>query len=276
MALRLFASVLFLALTASLANAYTIVMRDGRRVEIPNEYTVTNSTLTYEIGNGIQVTIQLSGVDVAATERANGQSSGSFYVKREVPRTVPAAPQTRGPAQRSVTNKDLEVYRRARVESEQEYEKNRRELGLPSLEERRKETAEIEERTLQQLLSMRAQQQQEEESQRNRAEILTLQTQIEYLRRRLEETPNPYAFDPFLAGFPFGTVVGPFGNIPFQAGISSNLFSPFHSGFNGRFGGHFGFGHRRRVFVAPRQFGNRFNSPGRVHNPGGGFNRGRR
>ena len=69
---RVFFAVVFLALTVSAVNAYTVVMRDGRRVEIPNEFTVTNSTLTYEVSNGFQVTIQLNTVDIAATERANG------------------------------------------------------------------------------------------------------------------------------------------------------------------------------------------------------------
>ena len=34
--------VVFLALTVSAVNAYTVVLRDGRRVEIPHEFTVTN------------------------------------------------------------------------------------------------------------------------------------------------------------------------------------------------------------------------------------------
>ena len=73
---KLFLAALFLALTVTVANAYTIVMRDGRRVEIPNKFTVTDSTLTYEVGSGIQITIQLIGVDIAATERANGEPTG--------------------------------------------------------------------------------------------------------------------------------------------------------------------------------------------------------
>src|SRR5262249_46289197 len=56
---RVLFAALFLSLTVTVVNAYTVVMRDGRRVEIPNEFTVTNSTLTYDIGNDMQVTIQL-------------------------------------------------------------------------------------------------------------------------------------------------------------------------------------------------------------------------
>src|SRR5215218_10352467 len=108
---------LFLFLMVSVVNAYTVVMRDGRRVEIPNEFAVTNTTLTYDVGNGIQVTIQLNTVDIVATERANGQAQGAFLNKAIAPQTpVQSAPQTRvGSAGRSITNADLEKYRRARV-----------------------------------------------------------------------------------------------------------------------------------------------------------------
>src|SRR5215213_6301561 len=163
---RILFAALFLSLTVSVVNAYTVVMRDGRRVEIPDEFTVTNSTLTYPVSNGFQITIQLNAVDVAATERANGQAAGSLLQKAAAPQAAPA-PQTRPRAGRSITNKDLEVYRKARVENELAYEKERQELGLPSAEERRREIAAIEDRTLEQVRSMRAQ---EESYWRSRAD----------------------------------------------------------------------------------------------------------
>src|SRR5262245_56162520 len=113
---RVLFAVVFLALTVSAVNAYTVVMRDGRRVEIPNEFTVTNSTLTYAVSNGFQVTIQLNTVDIAATERANGEPTGTFLKKTGAPAAVPNTQQTRLRAARSITNKDLEEYRKARVE----------------------------------------------------------------------------------------------------------------------------------------------------------------
>src|ERR1044072_4220084 len=115
---RVFFAVVFLALTVSAVNAYTIIMRDGRRVEIPNEFTVTNSTLTYEVSNGFQKTILLNAVDIAATERANGEATGSLLQRAAAPKSVQTIPQTRAHAGRSITNQDLEVYRKARVENE--------------------------------------------------------------------------------------------------------------------------------------------------------------
>jgi hypothetical protein len=78
---RVVVAALVFAFTAVSASAYTIVMRDGRRVSIPDEFTVTNSTVTYEVGSGIQISIQLASVNVAATERANGEASGSFLLR---------------------------------------------------------------------------------------------------------------------------------------------------------------------------------------------------
>ena len=86
-----------------------IVMRDGRRVEVPNDFAVTNSTLTYRAGQDIQITIQLNTVDIAATERANGEAKGALLLRASAPKKVaPAKVQTRPRAQRSITNLDLE------------------------------------------------------------------------------------------------------------------------------------------------------------------------
>ena len=202
---------LFLFLTVSVVNAYTVVMRDGRRVEIPNEFTVTNSTLTYDVGNGMQVTIQLNTVDIGATERANGEARGAFLMKATAPKVpVERAPQTQ--AQRSITNADLEKYRRARVQGETEYEIRRKELGLPSMEERRREVAAMEDRTLEQVRNMRAQ----EEAWRSRTEALRAEmaaNEARAIRQNPPEIPWSYSF----GGFPafgsfdgFGITTGPF------------------------------------------------------------------
>ena len=221
--MKLLVVVLFLFLTASVANAYTVVMRDGRRVEIPNEFTVTNSTLTYEAGNGIHITIQLNTVNIAATERANSEAQGSLLRKANAPEDpVERAPQTRASADRSITNADLEKYRRARVEGEKEYEIRRKELGLPSHEERRLEVAAIQDRTVEQVRTMRAQ---EEAYLRSRTEAFRAemaanqaQLQLQSLRQRPEDMPWSYSF----GGFP---AFGPFDGIGF--GITGGRFGRF-------------------------------------------------
>ena len=251
---------LFLFLTVSVVNAYTIVMRDGRRVEIPNQFTVTNSTLTYDVGSGMQVTIQLNTVDIAATERANGQPTGSFLQKAAAPAAVPTTPQTR--ARRSITNQDLEVYRKARVENERAYEEKRVELGLPSAEDRRREVAEIEDRTLEQVRSMRAQ---EEAYWRSRADALRAENEAQALGQRSQETPFSYSFGAF-PGFGafdtggFGITDGRFNRFrrfessPFSGFLATPI-TPFPTfPLNPAFRGH----GRRFVFSAP---GSRVNAP---------------
>jgi hypothetical protein len=258
---RFFIVVLFLVLTSTVANAYTLVMRNGRRVEIPNEFKITGSTLTYTVGSGIQITIQLSGVDIAATERANREARGSFLAKGSAPgqSVVPPA-ETQPRAQRSITNRDLEPYRRARIQSELAYEKRRKELALPSAKDRLKEVAAIEDRTREQLLGMRAQEQASEEYWRDRAssirsEMSTTLAQIDYVRRRLDELPSPNSFSTFSTLSPFGNVNGPFLNFPFQNVLTPNLLGPSLRG--------------NRRFNRQGRF-NRFNGRGRFSNPFGG------
>ena len=273
---KVFLAVLVVALTAFTANAYMIVMRDGRRVEIPNDFIVTNSTLTYQAGQEIQITIQLNTVDIAATERANGEPMGALLLRASARKRVAVGKvQTRARAQRSITNQDLEGYRRARELSEQAYERRRRELGLPSTEERQRESAEILERTREQLLSMRAQDESAAEYWRSRAtplraELAATAAQIDFVRRRIDEIGRTNSFGVFSTGIPFGTLGGPFINFPLQTGITSNVFGPslVNTGFRGRFG--VNFGDRRPRYVAP-------GSQRRSHVPGnrGGFRRGR-
>ena len=241
---RVFFAVVFLALTVSAVNAYTVVMRDGRRVEIPNDFTVTNSTLTYAVGNGFQVTIQLNTVDIAATERANGQPTGSLLQKAAAPAAVPTTPQTR--ARRSITNQDLEVYRKARVENERAYEEKRIELGLPSAEDRRREVAEIEDRTLEQVRSMRAQ---EEAYWRSRTEAMRAEAAANEARfgsSRAQEIPPYYLGGSILPADGFGFGDGRFGRFgrfrssPFDGFLATPI-TPFPTFRDGR----------RPVFRAP-------------------------
>lgn len=248
---RTFFAVVFLAITVSAVNAYTLVMRDQRRVEIPNEFTVTNSTLTYEVSNGFQITILLNAVDIPATERANGQPTGSFLQKAAGP-AIPNNPQTRPRAARSITNQDLEVYRQAREDNDRAYETRRQELGLPSMEDRRREVAAIDDRTLEQVRRMRAQ---EEAYWRSRADAVRaeMRADAQFGRQQPEETGWSFSS---LGGFPgffpsdnfgFGIAGGPFNRFrrfsssPFDGFLSTPI-TPFP-----RFGG---FG-RRAVFRAP-------------------------
>lgn len=261
---RIFIAVLFLVLTTTVANAYTIVMRDGRKIEIPNTYMVTGSTLTYETAPGIQVTIQLASVDVAATERVNGQAPGNFMSAGVKPQT-PAPVQTqRLTATRSITNKDLEVYRTARLESERE----RLELGLPSLEDRRREVEEIDARTQEQMREMRSRE--ELDFWRNRA--MTLETQMAATQEQMRD--NQFSGYPW--AFPIDGGVAPIGD--FHRFDKFGILNRFDRFGNHKFGfSRFGFNNPNFIGHFPTNFRGRLRVIGRGSgggHRGGGNHRG--
>src|ERR1051325_1160133 len=61
------------------SSAYTIVFRSGERLEIPDDFTLTRATLTYELAPGFNKTVLVTLIDVAATERVNREAPGSFF-----------------------------------------------------------------------------------------------------------------------------------------------------------------------------------------------------
>lgn len=224
---RIVVAALVLAFSAVSASAYTLVMRDGRRVQIPDNFTVTSAAVIYEVGSGIQISVQLSSLNIAATERANGEAAGSFLSRANAPAqsVAPGTPsQKRAKADRSITNADLEGYRRARIASEKAYEKRRTQLGLPSLEQQRRDLAGVEARTYAQLRNTRGQAEAGETYWRERAstlrtEIAVNDAQIEFVQARLNELPRTNSFGPFDTTSPFGiygypTINGPFPNYP--------------------------------------------------------------
>src|SRR5712691_7087335 len=135
---RLAMGTVLLLVFAITAGAYTLVFRNGRRLEIPSEFTLTRTTLTYEIAPGFSKTMQLILIDVAATERANNEAPGSFFKHKE---ESVVDNQSTQPASRTVTNRDLAAVRQRSIESEQAYETRRKELGLPTVEETRSRQA---------------------------------------------------------------------------------------------------------------------------------------
>jgi hypothetical protein len=180
------------ALLVALANAaiaYTLVFRDGHRIEVPSVFTLTPTTFTYEAAPGINKTVQLILIDVAGTERANDEAPGRFFKHAASAVDSSAAPLTRQ-AGRTLTNRDLEPSRQRRIESEKNYEQRRIELGLPSIEESRRRQALGEESTLALARERAAAEANDEAYWRSRAgalrnEILTVAAEINYLRGRL-------------------------------------------------------------------------------------------
>ena len=217
---RLLLPVLVTFLLAATANAYTLVMRNGRRVEIPENFAVAPLTLTYEVSAGIQITVQLVAIDIPATERANNEPVGSLlrHTEKQVNSSDDKGENvqtTSSTSKRSITNGDLARFRRARLESEVNYERRRKELGLPSIAESRRRAALDAEENLERLRQLRSEDRDSEDYWRSRAstlrtEIAANNARIGFVRARLDELPgtnsmgsytsiyqyDPYQYDP--------------------------------------------------------------------------------
>lgn len=198
------------------ANAYTVIMLGGRRVEIPSRFVVTPATLTYQVTEGIQITIPMAAINIPATEKANNETPGSL-LKRAHLATEESFVSRDSAARRTITNRDLETLVRRRRENEAAYEVRRKQLGLPSLEESRKrEAAELDLVTTE-LAQKRIAERESEDYWRARAaalrtEMAVLDAELNYIRTRLDEVPFATPFG--VSGGSFtsvGSIVG-FGN----------------------------------------------------------------
>jgi len=199
-------SAALLVMFAVTSAAYTIVFRSGERLEIPDEFTLTRATLTYEMAPGFNKTVLVALIDVAATERANREAPGSFF--KHIGQTQsnsssnnnsssaqpdPITPQPR--AVRTLTNSDLASFRERRVEAEKAYEKRRQELGLPTVAESRRRQEEESDAFLEEIRAKSAANAEDERYWRGRArelrtEIAAVDNQINYVQARLTEVNN--------------------------------------------------------------------------------------
>jgi len=261
----------------TIADAYTLVFYTGMRIEIPDDFVVTSDAAIYEVAPGVKFSFRLKSIDISATERANNGSAGSF-LRRIAAQGVQAPPSTTATqrATRTITNRDLEPYERARIKSEVTWNKRQKELGLPSLEKTRREAARREAALDEFLAKKRL----EQEANRRRELEAQLFTEMAARMNAPSNQGGQYygptgnaffdtvGFGPFDSrfrfgrGFPFGVNQGsPCG---FNASASCLLTHPFSLFNQGSFPAH------RTIFGAPRTIvggrrGGGFVSPGRRH-----------
>jgi hypothetical protein len=282
---RLAVAILIVFIFMVTVNAYTVVLYGGKRIEIPAKFTVSSTALSYEVSPGIRITLGLATIDVSATERANNEPGGSFLRRMSKADGGDGTSKTRPLTQsssniRTVTNRDLVPYERARLESEKAYEQRRRELSLPSLEESRRRAERVE-AALDEIIARRRQEESENYWRERQAEL-----QAAMAAARMNALDSPYAepywpggfiavdngaFGPFDSRFRFGVHRRfPFGSnqespCGFNPSAACLLSQPFPFGVNQPF-----FPRRRTIFVAPganvggRRFGGGvFVNPGR-------------
>lgn len=197
-----------LAVTTS---AYSVVMRGGKRIEIPAQFSVTDMTLTYEAGPGFWITLQMAAIDIPATERANNERPGSLLGRatKEViaPGTAERTSQARNSkASRSLTNRELESFKQERLESERAYDKRLRDQGLPPLAVMRAQAEADAARFRQELASKRAEIEANERALQLQTQIAALSAQLNELQSRSAqvsvspETFTVYGGVPFFGG----------------------------------------------------------------------------
>jgi hypothetical protein len=244
---------------AATTNAYSIVMRGGKRIEIPAQFSVTNMTLTYEAAPGFWITLQMAAVDIPATERANNEMPGSLLGRaskeKEPPRTSDTTSQAgESKALRSVTNRELESFERLRLESERAYEKRLKDQGLPPLAVVRAQAAEEARRFSQELAQKRAEAEANEKASQLQAQLAVLNAKLNQLQAGIGDlssvSPGPFSvFDafPFFGSFGRSRVNPALFRTPFGLPIGG-AFGSFNAGFG--FPHHFR-GHRRNIIVAP-------------------------
>jgi hypothetical protein len=198
----------------------------------------------------------------------------------------------------TVTNRELEPARQARLQSERDYEQRRRELGLPTLEESRRR-AEEDGHELREMARRGAERDAgaeaywRERASALREESLALDAEIEYLRSLLPTSPDSFSsqlstgtivFGTFGAGggvfFPGRRTPQPFARTP-AAGLQGANFGALQTNGIGtlataQLGGDLSFGNdawrngasfaRRGAggFIARRSFGRRFFAAGTV------------
>jgi hypothetical protein len=225
------------------ASAYTVVMHGGRRVEIPSRFVLTSATLTYEVSPGVQVTLAVAAIDIPATERANNEQPGSLLRRAEssLPESPGAAENSKPTApvpqpRRTITNRDLESSMRRRRDSEVAYESRRKQLGLPSVEESRRQAAAEADSIRLELKQRRVVEEESENYWRERAtalrtEMASVDAELTYVRSRLDEAPvsnrwttgwSSLSFNTITRGAPFGG----FGRTPFGTAGGRAAYSP--------------------------------------------------
>lgn len=248
------ALVLLLAVTAS---AYTLVLRSGRRIEIPSRFVVTPTLLTYETHPGIQITLQMRAIDIPATERANNEAPGSLMRRAELVPTPPEVAnqteqRTATVAPRTITNRDLEATARRRRDSELAYGKRVKELGLPSLEESRKRAAFESELFARELEQRHVSERDPESYWRGRAsglrtEMAALDAELAFISARIDEYPFPNgtgSFSTYSSVPPLISVGNSNYGRPFP-GYRTNRTSVYSSPGTGQVAGQVGVGERR-------------------------------
>jgi hypothetical protein len=117
------------------ASAYTVILKDGRRLEVQENYRIVNDIAVFVLADGKRFSVSVNNVDIAKTEMANHQGIGEFVqrasaplpildsdvqtAKKETPvlKDKTAVARAKSPITRTLVNADFEAYKQRRGDS---------------------------------------------------------------------------------------------------------------------------------------------------------------
>ncbi|MBX7221424.1 MAG: hypothetical protein K1Y36_15850 [Blastocatellia bacterium] len=117
------------------ASAYTVILKDGRRVDVQPGYRLVNDVAIFTLQNGSRFSVSVRSIDISATELTNRQDSGDFVRHAGAPlpitdsdSTAPRLASKTAPNNetaknkpritRKLTNADFEGFKQRREEKE--------------------------------------------------------------------------------------------------------------------------------------------------------------
>lgn len=83
--------------SVAFAADYVLVLRDGRRLEVRDEYRIVNEVAVFTTLDGRRISIALANIDIPATERVNGLRDGEFRAQAQPPRPIGAREDAQPP-----------------------------------------------------------------------------------------------------------------------------------------------------------------------------------
>lgn len=122
------------------ASAYTVILKDGRRLEVQENYRIVNDIAVFVLADGKRFSVSVNNVDIAKTEMANHQGIGEFVqragaplpildsdvqtAKKETPvlKDKTAVARAKSPITRTLVNADFETYKQRRGDSKKDKE----------------------------------------------------------------------------------------------------------------------------------------------------------
>lgn len=230
---RLLLSFAVLLTLPVIVTAYTLVLKDGKRIEVKPQYRIVGELVVFSNPDGHRFSVPLANVSIEETELANGLMPGSFVKNVTEPPKIgekPSTDQTQNDSpfvgrvtKKKLTNADFEAYKARRLETERELQ--RRELARMAADPTYVPSSAVRTDEAERLASAmrREREKAKEEYWRSRSrELLTqfqvVEDQIAIVTAQLEQNRNPNLSPPITSIYNPPSLGITIGSIPIWLG----------------------------------------------------------